>query len=158
MSESEYMGHVTAGAASKNEKIRILDAAGYTRSQIAKFLGLSYQRVDNTLRQKRPGAWTAPDLPPRPGTVAAEPDAPPYARIVVEPDGRIVVPAWLSRVLELPPGSTVPHRVADGEIHLLGRSAGLRYAQDLVAELCARDGSVWSEELIASRRAEAGRE
>lgn len=40
---------ITKDHTTKSSKIRALDASGYTRSQIANFLGIRYQHVRNVL-------------------------------------------------------------------------------------------------------------
>jgi len=160
MVETEHMERVTRDAPTKAEKIRILHAAGYSRNEIAAFLGISYQHARNVI-VATPASWRPPPLPPRPSAgppLAGEDEPPSYCRLVVVPDGRLVLPASLVRALGAPPGRPVPWRMEDGELRLLGREAGLRFAQDLVAEHTSADPSVWSEALVAQRRAESDRE
>ncbi len=45
------MEQISAGLPTKSAKIRALDEAGYSRSEIAKFLGVRYQHVRNVLVQ-----------------------------------------------------------------------------------------------------------
>lgn len=43
------MNKLVQGLETKSAKIRALNAAGYSRSEIAKFLGVRYQHVRNVL-------------------------------------------------------------------------------------------------------------
>lgn len=160
MIASEHMERVTRDAPTKAEKIRILHAAGYTRAEIAAFLGISYQHARNVI-VATPASWRPPPLPPRPApgpALAGENEPPPYEQLVIEPDGRLVLPASLVRMLGTPPGRPVVWQVVDGGIRLLGREAALRLAQELVIGRTSDDPSVWSEALIAQRRAESDHE
>jgi hypothetical protein len=155
VTEAEHVERVTRDVPTKAEKIRRLHAAGYTRSEIAAYLGISYQHARNVL-VATPASWRPPRLPPRPAPpLAAEDEPPPYVRLLVEPDGRLILPASLVATLGAAPGRTVGWRVADGELRLLGPRAGPAFARQLVAERAADDTSSWSDALIAQRRAES---
>jgi len=50
------MTDLTEGFATKADKMRVLERAGYARADIARFLGVRYQQVRNTLEgDKRTG-------------------------------------------------------------------------------------------------------
>lgn len=51
---------IIAGLTTKAEKIRALDRAGMARAEIARFLGISYQHVRNTLVQGAPSGRASP--------------------------------------------------------------------------------------------------
>lgn len=50
---------IIKGLVTKADKIRALDRAGFTRAEIAAFLGIRYQHVRNTLIRSEPRATTA---------------------------------------------------------------------------------------------------
>jgi len=55
MSYDRMLG-LTEGLATKSDKMRVLERAGYARADIARFLGVRYQQVRNTLEgDKRTG-------------------------------------------------------------------------------------------------------
>ena len=49
LQDRERMERITSVHATTSDKIRALDAAGYSRAEIAKFLGKLYQHVRNVL-------------------------------------------------------------------------------------------------------------
>jgi hypothetical protein len=52
----DNMVNLTDGIATKADKMRVLERAGYARADIARFLGVRYQQVRNTLEgDKRTG-------------------------------------------------------------------------------------------------------
>lgn len=58
---------IVAGLATKADKIRALDAAGYSRADIARHLGIRYQHVRNTLVRGAPAKSSAkPNTKSRP--------------------------------------------------------------------------------------------
>jgi AbrB family looped-hinge helix DNA binding protein len=73
------------------------------------------------------------------------------------PSGRIVIPAEYRKAIGINVGDEVILRLEEGEIRLMGRAQAVRQAQELVRRHVGADRSL-SEELIAERRAEAGRE
>ena len=81
----------------------------------------------------------------------------PHARLKVDKAGRIVIPAenacreWAYRS-----GIGLLPRLVDGELRLLSREAGLRRAQQLVRQYVP-EGTCLVDELLAERRAEAGK-
>ncbi len=54
------MDEVVAGRSTKSDKIRALDGAGYSRSEIANYLGIRYQHVWNVLAQSTAGKVPEP--------------------------------------------------------------------------------------------------
>jgi hypothetical protein len=138
------MSRLTASLPTKAAKIRALDAAGYTRSQIAAFLGIRYQHVRNVLKS--------------PGGATAEPtqDAPPYGGGVVEADGRIRLPEPVMQAMRLEPNVTYGWRFEDGDFIIMGRKSGVEFAQHLVRSKLGERSMV--DEFLEERRAEARRE
>ena len=135
------MGEVTAGLPTKSAKIRALDGAGYSRSEIAKFLGIKYQHVRNVLVSAKPKAEAARDS----------------VWLKVGGEGRVVLPAAYRRALGLKHGDHVQVRLDGDEIRIVSQATVIRRVQDLVAPY-AKDGKSWVDELIAERRREAARE
>jgi AbrB family looped-hinge helix DNA binding protein len=72
------------------------------------------------------------------------------------PSGRIVIPAEYRKAVGLEIGDEVVLRLEAGEIRIMGRAQAVRRAQQLVRRYVSADRSL-SEELIATRRAEADR-
>lgn len=71
--------------------------------------------------------------------------------------GRVVVPVEIRKALGLKDGDTVLWELVDGEARLTTKRERLRRAQALVRQYVPADVSL-VDELIAERRAEAGRE
>lgn len=74
------MSEITVGLPTKSAKIRALDDAGYSRSEIAKFMGIRYQHVRNVLVAPKPKGERGLSEPSAPW-VAGHP--PPMEEIVV---------------------------------------------------------------------------
>ena len=51
MLDEARMKELTKGLATKSDKIRVLSENGYSRGDIARFLGIRYQHVRNVLVQ-----------------------------------------------------------------------------------------------------------
>ena len=131
------MERLVQGATTKSEKMRRLAVAGFTRQEIADFLGVRYQFVRNVLvehekkqEQGQSGlaearqAWRADTAPVDfLGTVK------------VAADGSAVIPACVLAEAGLRAGdSFVPDVAGEGDIRLLSGSAALRRAQELVRQ------------------------
>ncbi len=78
-------------------------------------------------------------------------------RLVIGPDGRVVIPADMRRAMELDESGSVLAQIDQGALTLTSPTVGLRKAQELVRSFDKGDGSA-AEELIQERRAEAARE
>jgi AbrB family looped-hinge helix DNA binding protein len=133
------MGKLVANLRTKADKIRALGSAGYTRSQIAKYLDIRYQHVRNVL--VRSGATEPPK----------------EVNVAIGPGGRIVIPAPYRNALGLSEGDQVMLSLGDDEVRIASRAARIRAAQDLVAKYVPQDVDL-VDELIAERRREAARE
>jgi hypothetical protein len=155
--ERRRMAVIADALPTKAARIRALDAAGFTRQAIATFLQIRYQHVRNAL-VNRPagGAVGVPSASPSPAAGLGE--TPHYGRCRVDELGRIALPPAVLAMLDARPGDQVPWRFEDGEVKLMGRSAGVQFAQSLVTALSERHPGRWSRELIAERRVEAARE
>lgn len=71
--------------------------------------------------------------------------------------GKLIIPAQFRRKLGINIGDTVVVELADDGLHVRSLSASVRLAQSIVREFVPEDVSL-ADELIAERRAEAGRE
>ncbi len=154
----------------KADKIRALSAAGYSKPQVASFLGIRYQHVRNVLvraeqnypalrQPPRPKGFYEPPPAPMQEWQEAGPDEPPtYGSFVLDEHGRITLPRNVLAALDGEPRRSIPWRFEDGELKLMSRAAGIRFAQSMVAEMKKRHPGSWTDELIAERRAEAVRE
>src|SRR5438093_1233427 len=133
------MKALTEGLMTKSEKIRRLGTAGYTRQQIADFLGIRYQHVRNVLvdEERRiksligppPSDWPT-DLEFKsaapPGKSGFEepsgrPPKPPKKTMKVKlcPDGRLAIPSHMLEALGWKEGDTIwVNLEGDGEILL----------------------------------------
>ncbi len=78
-------------------------------------------------------------------------------RSVVEPDGRVAVPAAFLEALGVSKGDSVVLSLEGDDLRLCGPEAAIRRAQRLVAQYVPADVSL-TDELIAERRREAARE
>jgi AbrB family looped-hinge helix DNA binding protein len=145
------MEAASRGCATKSDKIRTLSKQGYTRSEIAAFLGVRYQFVRNVL------------IASEQATSAASPKAPPAqgirnrTRLKVEAGGRIVIPAAFRQAMGIGEGGTVLAWVDGGELHLAAPEAAMLQAQKLAQRAVSGSGSL-ADELIAERREEAKKE
>lgn len=128
-------------------KIRALAAQGRSRADIARALNIRYQHVRNVLIRDEAKARAA---------AASEPTkilGKTSGKITVAADGSVVVPATAINALSLRQGDPLFVRVADGEIHLLTRTAVTRRVQSLVREFVP-EGVSLVDELIEDRRRE----
>jgi AbrB family looped-hinge helix DNA binding protein len=137
--ERQKMKDIVAGLDTKAARIRALDSAGYSRSQIAAFLEIRYQHVRNVLVRD------AATKPPKEVSVA------------IGPGGRIVIPAPYRQALGLSEGDQVMLSLGDAEVRVASRKAKIRAAQDLIAKYVPQDVDL-VDELIAERRREASRD
>ncbi len=145
------MNDVVAGLPTKSGKIRALDAAGYKRADIARFLDIRYQHVRNVLVQGPPKSeGNRSPAPPGPGNVDAQ-------RLRVAEDGRLVIPAEMRSAMLVDDSGVVTARVVEGELRLLTPKAAVAKLQRMVSE-AVPEGVSLVDELIAERRAEARRE
>lgn len=157
MTLRENMTSIAEGLPTKSAKIRALDAAGYKRADIARFLDIRYQHVRNVLIQ-------GPPKNERP-VVAAESDgrelvsgANDRVKVKIGPAGRIVIPAAFREAMDVEEGDTLVATIdEDGIVRLTSTSAAVRMAQRIVCAAVPPDISL-SDSLIEDRRREAARE
>ena len=147
------MKRIVEGLLTISAKIRALDAAGYPRAHIARFLGKSYQHVRNVLVRGRPKSEVVRGQRPildEPGDVGSQ-------RIRILTDGRMVIPAKMRQAMLVEEGGYLTARVVAGELRVLTPKAAVIKLQKKMREKVPEGVSV-VDALIAERRAEARRE
>ena len=153
MPDAVDMQRVVDGLATTSARIRALDAAGYARADIARFLGKRYQHVRNVLLQEPPrsGAAHADSGPTRePGDVEPQ-------RLRIAANGRLVIPADMRSAMLIDDSGHLTARVVRGELRVLAPRAAVRNLQKMMRDALPAGVSV-VDELIAERRADAQRE
>lgn len=155
--ETHRMREAIKGLSTVSDKIRALDAAGFARADIARFLDKRYQHVRNVLVARKPSRT----LPAR-SEVPASPSEDTTsrrlkARLQIGAGGRVVIPVEMRNGLGVVEGDTLLARLIDGELRLISQRGALRKAQALVRQVVP-EGVSLADELIAERRAEADRE
>ena len=157
------MEKVVVGLATKSDKIRALNKAGYSRSQIAGFLGIRYQHVRNVLiddelkSAKSRSRLSGMADPARPFRHEVNSDVRCAVRIDVGKDGRLVLPSALLAVAGLSKGGVLLARFDDDEIRLMTPEATTRKIQTELRKYVPDNVSL-VDELILERRREAKRE
>lgn len=158
MPDEARMKELTKGLATKSDKIRALSEAGYSRGDIASFLGIRYQHVRNVLVQSARKAAPGFAEAAAPPMVAAAPEGIRHRiSLKVDAGGRILIPSAVREAMRIGEGDTVLAWLEDGELHVVGPEVALRQAQALARRLIRGAGTL-ADELIAERREEAGRE
>lgn len=154
---------MTAELGTKSAKIRRLGQAGYSRQQIADFLGIRYQHVRNVLvdEERRTGAVlkTSP-FPPEPGSSAVRgPASDPHRAIRVDigPDGEVRLPKGVLDAAGTGSGGYLLARFDDDEIKLVTPEATTRKIRALVRKHIP-EGVSLADEMIEERRREFERE
>jgi hypothetical protein len=171
--DPDRMGAIAGPLDTVSDKIRALDAAGYRRADIARFLGKRYQHVRNVLvddAQSQPAGYTLgrADLSgvnEGPAPYDGGPTDKRYVqprggriwRLVLRPDGSLYLPPEVMDALRLRPGRGVIAEFDGENLTLNDGSAALKALQDLVKGLVPPGVSI-VDEFIAERRAEAARE
>lgn len=152
---SAEMQVLTEALATKSAKIRALDAAGYSRSEIAKFLNIRYQHVRNVLVQPPPKALgrAASDRPGSDSSAAEREDM----KVQVGPGGRIVIPANVREAMGVGEGTVLYARLENGEFTLSTPDAVVKRVQAALRQYLP-EGVSLVDELIADRRREAAKE
>lgn len=155
MTAASKMHELTSGLPTVSAKIRALDAEGFSRSEIAKFLGKRYQHVRNVLvehqKAEKPAGGFAES------SAEWEPAVPERLDVQLGPGGRVVIPAVFRKAMQVEEGGRLMARVVDGELRLISPKMAVRRAQRLVKEIIP-EGVSLVDELIAERRWEAEQE
>jgi antitoxin component of MazEF toxin-antitoxin module len=157
------MDSVVAGLTTKSDKIRALGRAGYTRSQIAKFLDIKYQFAWNVLDDdarlgaRRASAAGEMAEASRPFDTAPRDNAHSARKIVLGKDGVVQLPRAVLDAAGLHDGDALLVRFDEDGIQLYTPAAATRRVRALVREHIP-EGVNLADELVAERRREAERE
>jgi hypothetical protein len=84
------MADLTDGFTTKADKMRVLERAGYTRGDIARFLGVRYQQVRNTLEGDKRTGYSPPLVAARgdaDGPTESAGGVAPFRAVVIGDDG-----------------------------------------------------------------------
>lgn len=156
--ETHRMEDIVRGLTTKSDKIRALDAAGFERADIARFLDIRYQHVRNVLVAPHPASKPQSQTRGTP-TPSEKPSAPASirGRIQIGAGGRIVIPAEMRAAMRISEGDTLLGRIDDGELRLFSQDTAVRKAQEIVRQYVP-EGVSLVDELIAERREEARKE
>ena len=147
-------------------KIRALDAAGIPRAEIARLLGKRYQHVRNVLEGDKlrggssPASGVAETSRPLEGAYAprdVEDRGGGAYRLVVRPDGSVMLPEAVRAAFAVTDGGAVMARLEGDEFKLISTATAWRRIDELMAPY-RQPGVSWVDELIAERRREAARE
>lgn len=145
----------------KSSKIRKLAAAGHSRADIAKALGIRYQHVRNVLVADEAALerQTAEDVAPPAGSAPIETVALPGApfRLTVDAAGSVRLPADALASLRAKPGSVLVGEMVGSEFHLYPLQEAIRRAQASVKEFVPTGRSL-ADDLIADRRRELAKD
>jgi hypothetical protein len=121
-----------AGLTTKSDKIRGLAKAGYSRAEIADFLGVRYQFVRNVLVNDERVSRGTDAVPPQPARVTSPAGAKPSAGTKPDPSaarietgGRVTIPPELLRALGLQERETVILSVEDDYIRVMSLPASV---------------------------------
>lgn len=157
METHENMSAIAEGLPTKSAKIRALDAAGYKRADIARFLDIRYQHVRNVLIQGPPKN-ERPAVAAKAGDGETIPGANDRVKVKIGPGGRIVIPAAFRQAMEAEEGDTLVATIdEDGIVRLASASAAVRMAQRIVCAAVPAGVSL-ADSLIEDRRREAAGE
>ncbi len=149
------MAGVIAGLTTKSDKIRALFRAGYSRSEIRRYLRIKYQHVRKVLvdsgfreiRLNRPQEKEPVHTGQRWG---AQPE---QARVIVGPGGRVVIPAPYRAALGIDEGDAVFMRLDGAELRVVSDEMEVRRVREMIARY-APEGVSLVDELIRERRRE----
>jgi len=140
----EELARLVEDLPTKSAKIRRLDEAGLSRSEIAKFLGLRYQHVRNVL------VADETKLDRQAGT-------PRPAHLKLDGTGRVLLPAAFRAWLGAENQDTLVISAVEGAVKLTTLRQAVEEARTL-AKRHVTDGAEAVDAFIADRRQEAERE
>lgn len=161
-----HVDQVVSGPGTKSDKIRALSAAGMSRADIARALGIRYQHVRNVLVGDEQAGRAAADSPvtetqgpsaPLGSAASTDTSSAGPVKLRVGPNGEVALPASMLEALGLRPGMALAARLENGEIRLYTIAEAIRRAQELMRSVVPAGVSL-VDELIAERREEARRE
>ena len=152
---------VAASNATVSDKIRAMDAAGYSRAEIAKHLDKRYQHVRNVLEGDKLSRTSrqATSLP-EPIAGVGEPAQAFHGvqRLALDADGSIRLPPALQAMLGVRPGGVLIAELEPDRLVILSHQANMAKLDVLMEPYRWRGGPLVSDQLIAERRAEAARD
>jgi bifunctional DNA-binding transcriptional regulator/antitoxin component of YhaV-PrlF toxin-antitoxin module len=167
------MANVAGPQVTVSGKIRALDAAGYARADIARFLGKRYQHVRNVLEddaQRSSGGYVIgradlSGLREESAPFRSDGDDAAYVqarglgnyRLVVRPDGSILLPKEIAEVLNAQPGKAVMAKLDGAEFNLVSVETAIAEVQEFMASHRPKDGGV-VERYLKDKYEEAARE
>lgn len=151
MLDTVKMAKLTKDLPSKSEKMRTLAKAGYSRGDIARYLGTSYQFVRNVLireeeRLAGDGNSGSKSTPTGGGSTNSN-------RVHVGAGGELTLPEKMRSALGLKAGDTLIASLEDGEIRLMTIPTAVRKAQAIVRQYVP-EGVSLVDELLEDRRRE----
>lgn len=149
MTADARMTELTQGLTSKSEKMRRLAKAGYSRGDIARHLGTSYQFVRNVLvrEEARPvAAVKTSNTPLRPTERHSN-------RVRLGPSGSVALPVAITQALGLKEGDALIATVEDDEIRLMTIPTAVRKVQAMLRQHVP-EGVSLVDELLEDRRRE----
>ena len=161
--DKKRMAKLASGLPSKSEKMRVLGKAGFSRQEIADFLGVRYQFVRNVLVEAARRGLAAES-----STHGVREDEqefshapvedPGFAQeVTVEPDGAVRIPRKMMEAAGVEPGMPVLVRFGDDQIEIYTQAAGRRRMQAEIRKYVPHGHSL-VDDLLRERRREAGRE
>ncbi|HEY0300715.1 MAG TPA: hypothetical protein VGC36_05255 [Rhizomicrobium sp.] len=150
------MDELTAGLPTKSAKIRKLSAAGFTRTQIADYLGIIYQHVRNVLVEDERRSQSRVTIAAGAAAASDKPN-PMAAKVEIGTHGEVVLPPHVLQAAGVAAGQRLLVRFEDDEIKLMTPQATARKVQAAIREFVPRGVSL-VDELIEERRREAARE
>ena len=167
----DRMAQIVRPYATVSDRIRALDAAGAPRAEIARFLGKRYQHVRNVLEgDKQRGGYTlgqadlsgvqdqgAPFERPADDREFIEPRGNGAYRLVVRPDGSILLPKEILAAFKAEGGGVVMAKLDGDTFRLISAETAMQSLREM-AKRYIKPGVSIVDELIADRRAEAARE
>jgi hypothetical protein len=149
------MERLVVGLPTKSAKIRTLGGAGYSRSQIADFLGIRYQHVRNVLVDAERTVGARPVMPVQ-DAVAATEQSGSTLKVRIGTGGQFALSEEALRSAGLREGDTVFVHASEGQIQLLSPRNAMQRAQAMVRKLIP-EGVSLVDELIEQRRREVSR-
>lgn len=155
MLDTVKMTKLTSDLPSKSEKMRTLSKAGYSRGDIARFLGTSYQFVRNVLiRESERSSDGGAGRPKKKPAASAGADS---SRLLVGAGGEVKLPEKIMAALGLKAGDALIASLEDSEIRLMTVPTAVRKVQAILRQYVP-EGVSLVDELLEDRRREAERE
>ncbi len=149
------MDQVVAGLSTKSNKIRALFRAGYSRSEIARYLGIRYQHARNVLVSSG-HMETQLSRPLREDAVTSGSELetqPQQMRVTVGPGGRVVIPAEYRAALEIEEGDAIFMRLDGEELRVVSDATEVLRIREMIARYVPEDVSL-VDGLLQERRRE----